>query len=153
MMYSKAIEKYLNRKVDFRKEILLQDDGQGVYIKIWDVIKNKPTMAELDIIISDNELIWEKENKINEVKKKAQEIILKEYPYWKQNNLSHRAIELSDKKYTNELTQEELDEEMELNSVWVWVKNMRTQSDVMESMIENLETVQTVKNYEINFEV
>ena len=47
------IEAYLNRKPDFREEVKLQDDGQGAYIKEWNVDGVvKPTDAQLDALSS-----------------------------------------------------------------------------------------------------
>ena len=47
------IEAYLNRKPDFREEVKLQDDGQGAYIKEWNVDGvAKPTDAQLDALSS-----------------------------------------------------------------------------------------------------
>jgi hypothetical protein len=34
--------------VDFLKDVLLQDDGNGAYIKEWNLDIPKPTMAQLD---------------------------------------------------------------------------------------------------------
>jgi hypothetical protein len=47
---STKIKLYANREVDFRKDVLLQDDsnGLGVYIKEWNLDIPKPTMAQLD---------------------------------------------------------------------------------------------------------
>jgi len=42
------IELYANKEVDFRKEVRLQDDGNGAYIKEWNLDIPKPTMAQLD---------------------------------------------------------------------------------------------------------
>ena len=45
------IIKYLNREVDFRKDVLLQDDGDGVvYIKEWNVAEAQPTDEQLDAL-------------------------------------------------------------------------------------------------------
>jgi hypothetical protein len=50
---SKKIEAYLNRKPDFLNEVKLQDDGQGAYIKEWNVDGvAKPTDAQLDALSS-----------------------------------------------------------------------------------------------------
>jgi hypothetical protein len=35
-------------EIDFLKDVLLQDDGQGPYIKEWNLDIPKPTMAQLD---------------------------------------------------------------------------------------------------------
>ena len=42
------IKLYTNKEVDFRTEVKLQDDGNGVYIKEWNLDITKPTMAQLD---------------------------------------------------------------------------------------------------------
>jgi hypothetical protein len=48
------IIKYLNREVDFRKDVLLQDDGDGVqYIKEWNVAEEQPTDEQLNALESE----------------------------------------------------------------------------------------------------
>ena len=42
------IKLYTNKEVDFRTEVKLQDDGNGAYIKEWNLDIPKPTMAQLD---------------------------------------------------------------------------------------------------------
>jgi len=42
------IKIYLNKEIDFRKDVILQDDGNGVYIKEWNLDIPKPTLAQLD---------------------------------------------------------------------------------------------------------
>ena len=42
------INLYANREVDFLNEVRLQDDGNGVYIKEWNLDITKPTLAQLD---------------------------------------------------------------------------------------------------------
>ena len=42
------IELYVGRKIDFNKEVILQDDGQGAYIREWNVVgKTKPSDTDL----------------------------------------------------------------------------------------------------------
>jgi len=49
----KKIILYLGRKPDFFEEVKLQDDGQGAYIKEWNVDGvAKPTDAQLDALSS-----------------------------------------------------------------------------------------------------
>ena len=54
---------YANKEVDFLNEVKVQDDGNGVYIKEWNLDIPKPTMAQLDAfeaqanIIEQNEVI------------------------------------------------------------------------------------------------
>jgi hypothetical protein len=45
---SNKIKLYANKEVDFRTDVLLQDDGNGAYIKEWNLDIPKPTMAQLD---------------------------------------------------------------------------------------------------------
>ena len=47
---STKIIKYLDREVDFDKDVILQDDsdGKGAYIKEWNVAEAQPTEAQLD---------------------------------------------------------------------------------------------------------
>jgi hypothetical protein len=42
------IKIYANKEVDFRTEVHLQDDGNGAYIKEWNLDIPQPTMAQLD---------------------------------------------------------------------------------------------------------
>jgi hypothetical protein len=42
------IKLYANKEIDFSKDVLLQDDGKGAYIKEWNLDIPKPTMAQLD---------------------------------------------------------------------------------------------------------
>ena len=52
-MFDKKIIAYLGRTPDFREEVKLQDDGQGAYIKEWNVDGvAKPTDAQLDALSS-----------------------------------------------------------------------------------------------------
>ena len=47
---SNKIRVYLDREVDFTKDVKLQDDGQGAYIKEWNVAEAQPTDAQLDAL-------------------------------------------------------------------------------------------------------
>ena len=42
------IKLYLDREVDFRKDVKLQDDGDGAYIKEWNVVEAQPTEEQLN---------------------------------------------------------------------------------------------------------
>ena len=49
----KKVIAYLDRTPDFLSEVILQDDGQGAYIKEWNVDGvAKPTDAQLDALSS-----------------------------------------------------------------------------------------------------
>jgi hypothetical protein len=47
---STKIKLYVDAEVDFTSDVLLQDDsnGQGAYIKEWNLDIAKPTTAQLD---------------------------------------------------------------------------------------------------------
>jgi hypothetical protein len=49
-MITTKIKLYTNREIDFKKDVILQDDsnGLGAYIKEWNLDIPKPTMAQLD---------------------------------------------------------------------------------------------------------
>jgi hypothetical protein len=42
------IKIYANKELDFLNEVKLQDDGNGAYIKEWNLDIAKPTLAQLD---------------------------------------------------------------------------------------------------------
>ena len=48
MTISTKIKLYANREINFLNEVKLQDDGNGAYIKEWNLDIPKPTMAQLD---------------------------------------------------------------------------------------------------------
>jgi hypothetical protein len=55
---NKKIQAYLNRTPDFLEEVILQDDGQGAYIKEWNATdKPKPTDAQLNALSSQAETL------------------------------------------------------------------------------------------------
>jgi len=54
----KKVIAYLGRTPDFLEEVKLQDDGQGTYIKEWNVDGvAKPTDAQLDALSSQAETL------------------------------------------------------------------------------------------------
>jgi hypothetical protein len=46
---STKIKLYANKEIDFLTEVRLQDDGNGAYIKEWNLNIPKPTIAQLDV--------------------------------------------------------------------------------------------------------
>ena len=46
------IKLYANREIDFRTDVLLQDDGNGAYIKEWNLDIAQPTEAQLNALES-----------------------------------------------------------------------------------------------------
>jgi len=49
---SKIIQ-YVGSKINWEKDVLLQDDGNGAYIKEWNLDIAKPTDAQLSAVESD----------------------------------------------------------------------------------------------------
>jgi hypothetical protein len=47
---STKIKLYANKEVDFFNEVKLQDDGNGVYIKEWNLDIAQPTEAQLNAL-------------------------------------------------------------------------------------------------------
>ena len=47
---STKIKLYANKEVDFRNEVRLQDDGNGAYIKEWNLDIAQPTEAQLNAL-------------------------------------------------------------------------------------------------------
>ena len=47
---STKIKIYANKEVDFLNEVILQDDGNGVYIKEWNLDIVQPTEAQLNAL-------------------------------------------------------------------------------------------------------
>jgi hypothetical protein len=47
---STKIKLYANREVDFLKDVILQDDGNGAYIKEWNLDIAQPTEAQLNAL-------------------------------------------------------------------------------------------------------
>ena len=44
------IKIYANKEIDIRKDFLLQDDGNGAYIKEWNLDIAQPTEAQLNAL-------------------------------------------------------------------------------------------------------
>jgi hypothetical protein len=72
---STKIELYANKEVNFRTEVKLQDDGNGAYIKEWNLDIAQPTEAQLNALEAQaNEI-----ERLNLVKSNR----AKEYPDFK----------------------------------------------------------------------
>jgi hypothetical protein len=54
---SSKIRKYLNKEVDFTKDVILQDDGDGAYIKEWNVAEVQPTEEQLNAFESEADAV------------------------------------------------------------------------------------------------
>jgi len=75
--FTTKIKLYANKEVNFRNDVILQDnsDGKGVFIAEWNLDIPKPTMAQLDAFEAQaNEV-----ERLNQVKSNR----AKEYPDFK----------------------------------------------------------------------
>lgn len=69
---STKIKLYANKEINFLKDVRLQDDGNGAYIKEWNLNIPKPTEAQLNALETQaNEV-----ERLNEIKAKR----ANEYP-------------------------------------------------------------------------
>tara|TARA_R110000787_G_C13312268_1_gene435635 strand:+ start:580 stop:894 length:315 start_codon:yes stop_codon:yes gene_type:complete len=66
---SNKIKIYVNAEVNFEKDVLLQDDGQGAYIKEWNLDIAKPTDAQLDALETQAQTYENNQEIINTRKK------------------------------------------------------------------------------------
>ena len=76
---SSKIKLYVGSEVDFLNDVLLQDDGQGAYIKEWNLDTHQPTQEQLDALETQaNEyeanLITNRENNKASAKQKLQDL-------------------------------------------------------------------------------
>ena len=91
---SNKIKVYLDRTPDFNTEVILQDDGQGAYIKEWNISseKAKPTDAELNALESEatklennNQAVSNRQKEYGSVAKQIEFITEKGLEAWKTN--------------------------------------------------------------------
>ena len=66
---SSKIKQYVNSEVDFENDVILQDDGNGAYIKEWNLDIAKPTDAQLSAVESDADKM-ERNNQVIATRKK-----------------------------------------------------------------------------------
>jgi len=66
---SSKIKQYVNAEVDFLNDVKLQDDGNGAYIKEWNLDIPKPTDAQLSAVESDADKL-ERNNQVIATRKK-----------------------------------------------------------------------------------
>lgn len=82
--------------------------------------------------------------KKTEFKRKAHNVIVSRLPDWKQRNLTARMVELVDKGKQNLTTTEQAEMDA-ARTEWAWVKDVRTESDRVETEVEAAETNEEVE--------
>jgi hypothetical protein len=73
------IKQYVGSEVDFDNDVLLQDEGQGAYIKEWNLDTPQPTQEQLDALETqaneyEQNLITNRENNKASAKQKLQDL-------------------------------------------------------------------------------
>ena len=88
---SNKIKIYLDREVDFRKDVLLQDDRiDGVsnpYIKEWNVAEVQPTEEQLDALESQAQTL-ENNNQVIQTRKRLYGSTAEQLEYIVENGVS-----------------------------------------------------------------
>ena len=76
------IIKYVNAEVNFNSDVIVQDDGNGAYIKEWNLDIKKPTKKQLLAVESDadkmernNEVIATRKNLYGSLEQQIENII------------------------------------------------------------------------------
>jgi len=85
---SNKIKLYLDREVDFNKDVILQDDsdGNGAYIKEWNVAEVQPTEEQLDALESQAETL-ENNNQVIATRKKEYGTLAEQLEYIVENGV------------------------------------------------------------------
>jgi hypothetical protein len=101
--------------------------------------------------IKNDSIAMLKSNKKGEIKAKANQLILADYPLWKQSNLHSEMGDLLNKKIDGNLTAGEATRIEELKAIKATVDNIRDQSDAFELEVDALTTVNALNNYTFNY--
>ena len=83
-MTAQAIEYILGRTVDFETEVILANEGHGVYIKEWRAPEARPTQADIDAAVLVTDVIRNE----NAITAHADSLIYSKYSQIKQNKLN-----------------------------------------------------------------
>ena len=94
---STKIKLYANREINFLKDVRLQDDGNGAYIKEWNLDIPKPTMAQLDAFEAQANIV---ENNQAQVQNRIKEYgsIAEQIEYITENGLDAWQLKVADIK-------------------------------------------------------
>jgi hypothetical protein len=120
----------------------------GTYLYCWDgseIQERDPQDIDADNIVNAKVL------KKSLIKNDANGVILNMYPYWKQNNIQTRAIDLVNIKLDRVLTTEEQAEYDAIQAIKDWIYSIRTQSNDMELEVDGLTTLNDIESYSIDY--
>jgi len=70
---------HLGNEIDFKRDVILEDNGSGVYIKEWNLDTAQPTQEQLDALETqadeyEQNLITSKQNNKASAKQKLQDL-------------------------------------------------------------------------------
>lgn len=82
------------------------------------------------------------------IKDEANRRITAEFPEWKQRNMMAEMLDLFDKEKGN-WNQTDIDRVAELQGIWSWIKDVRAQSDSIESEVNGL-TEEQVHSFDVS---
>ena len=88
-----------------------------------------------------------KESRIAQIKRESAERINDICPAWKQSNLNARANELNALRHERAWTSEERDEWLSMMDLWQSVKQIRIDSNIAESVVSVLTTVEEIEQF------
>lgn len=88
-----------------------------------------------------------KQEKILQIKREAAERINDICPAWKQSNLNARANELNGIRFERAWTSEEQAEWSQMMELWQTVKQIRIDSNIAESVVSVLNTVEEIEQF------
>ena len=83
---SYKIKLYLDREVNFTKDVILQDDGQGAYIKEWNVVEAQPTEEQLNALESEATTL-ESNNQVIQTRKNLYGSTAEQFEYIVENGV------------------------------------------------------------------
>ena len=135
-------------ETDTRQWRLELADENFIYKYKWanDEIKDRTATS-----IKNDTVAILKSNKKYEIKIKANQLILADYPLWKQSNLHSEMGDLLNKKIDGNLTAGEATRIEELKAIKASVDSIRNQSDAFELEVDALTTVNALNNYTFNY--
>lgn len=88
-----------------------------------------------------------KQAKIAQIKREAAERINDICPAWKQSNLTARAVELNAVRRERAWNDQEAAEWQSMLTIWQSIKQVRTNSDLAESAVNALQTIEEIEQF------
>jgi hypothetical protein len=117
--------------------------------RIWSIFGNDTEQDPIRVVFTDGEdppsnlieLVNSSKNnsvkleRINAIKRKANNLIIKTFPDFKQRNMLAEAITLQGIKLTTGLNETQQQRELFLTNVWTWISQVRIYSNTLEQKV------------------